>query len=300
MNRRRQIIGIGALAAVLALGAAALLRDPVQEPVTVVIDPPQRIEPVAALGQLEPAGDVLELAAPTAGQPGTPRVSTLFVSEGEAISKGQVLALFDNREGLLADVQRVQAQIRSLKAQISLRQREVSRYATAAEWGAASRVLVEEKREELIQLEGQRDQAEADRLGLLADLANSQLTSPIDGLVLQIHAQVGERPGSEGVMNIGASQTMRARIEVYESDIARIRVNQPVRLRSENGGFEGELLGRVIQISPLVQQRGVLSTDPTGDVDARVIEVDVALDADSQQRVSRLAGLKVIARFQGS
>ena len=300
MNRRRQIISIGALAAVLALGAAAALRDPVQKPVTVVIDPPQRIEPVAALGQLEPAGDVLELAAPTAGQPGTPRVSTLFVSEGEAISKGQVLALFDNREGLLADVQRVQAQIRSLKAQISLRQQEVSRYATAAEWGAASRVLVEEKREELIQLEGQRDQAEADRLGLLADLANSQLTSPIDGLVLQIHAQVGERPGSEGVMNIGASQTMRARIEVYESDIARIRVNQPVRLRSENGGFEGELLGRVIQISPLVQQRGVLSTDPTGDVDARVIEVDVELDAESQQRVARLAGLKVIARFQGA
>ena len=66
---------------------------------------------MAALGQLEPAGDVLELAAPTAGQPGTPRVSTLFVSEGEAITKGQVLALFDNKEGLLADVQRVQAQL---------------------------------------------------------------------------------------------------------------------------------------------------------------------------------------------
>ena len=59
-------------------------------------------------------------------------------------------------------------------------------------------------------------------------------------------------------------------------------------------------MGHVIQISPLVQQRGVLLTDPTGDVDARVIEVDVALDAESQQRVSRLAGLKVIARFQGS
>ena len=56
----------------------------------------------------------------------------------------------------------------------------------------------------------------------------------------------------------------------------------------------------MIQISPLVQQRGVLSTDPTGDVDARVIEVDVELDAESQQRVARLAGLKVIARFQGA
>ena len=44
----------------------------------------------------------------------------------------------------------------------------------------------------------------------------------------------------------------------------------------------------------------MLSTDPTGDVDARVIEVDVELDDESQQRVARLAGLKVIARFQGA
>ena len=99
-------------------------------------------------------------------------------------------------------------------------------------------------------------------------------------------------------MSVGASQTMQALVEVYESDVARVRMGQPVLLMSENGGFDGELTGRVITISPQVQQRGVLSTDPTGDVDARVIEVSVALDPDSEQRVTRLAGLKVIARFQ--
>ena len=53
----------------------------------------------------------------------------------------------------------------------------------------------------------------------------------------------------------------------------------------------------MIQISPQVQQRAVLSTDPTGDADARVVEVLVALEPKDAERVSRLRGLKVIARF---
>jgi HlyD family secretion protein len=42
----------------------------------------------------------------------------------------------------------------------------------------------------------------------------------------------------------------------------------------------------------------VLSTDPTGDADARVVEVRLALDPQDAAKVRQLAGLKVIARFQ--
>ena len=77
----------------------------------------------------------------------------------------------------------------------------------------------------------------------------------------------------------------------------RIRLEQPVTLASENGGFKGTLQGRVIRISPQVRQRQVLSTDPTGDADARVVEVRVQLDPDSAAWVTSLAGMKVIARF---
>ena len=41
------------------------------------------------------------------------------------------------------------------------------------------------------------------------------------------------------------------------------------------------LKGEVIRISPQVKQRKVLSTDPTGDADARIIEVLVKLDEES-------------------
>ena len=58
------------------------------------------------------------------------------------------------------------------------------------------------------------------------------------------------------------------------------------------------LRGQVNLISPQVRQRRVLSTDPTGDADSRVIEVRVKLDDSSAEKVSNLTGMKVIARFQ--
>jgi HlyD family secretion protein len=70
-----------------------------------------------------------------------------------------------------------------------------------------------------------------------------------------------------------------------------------VILTSENGGFSGSLRGQVVRISPQVRQREVLSTDPTGDADARIVEVRVALDPADAQRVRELTGLKVIARL---
>jgi HlyD family secretion protein len=117
-------------------------------------------------------------------------------------------------------------------------------------------------------------------------------------LVLKIHSRVGERPGNDGVLELGAGDQMEAVAEVYETDINRVQLGQAVTLVSENGGFRGSLQARVIRISPQVRQRAVLSTDPTGDADARVVEVRLALDPADARRVASLTGLKIIARFQ--
>jgi HlyD family secretion protein len=41
----------------------------------------------------------------------------------------------------------------------------------------------------------------------------------------------------------------------------------------------------------------LLSTDPTGDADARIVEVRVRLDPEDARRVQDLTGLKVIAKL---
>ena len=298
--RSRQILAL----VVISLAAGGSLwwisqRSSPSEP-SANAETPQRqsVEAVAALGQLEPAGEVRRLAAPRAGVAGAPRLAKVLVEEGDPISVGQVLAEFENRADLLADLEELDAQLASLRDQIVLQERELARYRNPAASGAVAVVKVEEEQETLIRLQGEHRQAMAQRKGLLVDLDKTQLRSPIDGLVLKLHARVGERPGTDGVMEVGDSQNMQARIEVYESDIARIRLQQPVVLTSENGGFQGQLKGEVFRISPQVEQRSVLSTDPTGDADARIVEVQVRLDPADAGRVSRLSGLKLIARFE--
>ena len=255
-------------------------------------------EAVAALGQLKPAGEVRRLAAPVSGFGGTPRIAALLVKEGDQIGKGQPLAIFDSRPQIEAEIAEINAQIQSTALEVKLQEREVSRYAAAAKVGAAAMVAYEEKQDELRRFQREGVELIAKRRSLETDLADSELLSPINGVVLKIHSRVGERPGNDGVMEVGASQAMEALVEVYESDINRISMGQPVTLTSENGGFKGTLEGRVERITPQVRQRKVLSTDPTGDADARVIEVDVVLSPESAERVTQLSGLKVIARFK--
>ena len=301
MSKRGLWIGAGTLTILVIAGGVAFL----QRPARVVAKAPQTESPrppeaVAALGRLRPLGEIRRLAAPMSRFGGTPRVSKLLVAEGDTVTRGQVLSVFDSRPQIEADLRALDAQIRTVDTEIPLRRREVARYAEAAKVGAASMVILEEKQKDLTLVERKRIELIAERRALEADLVDSELRSPIDGTVLRLHTRVGERPGADGVLEVGASQSMEALIEVYESDINRIAVGDPVTLVSENGGFDGRLMGRVERISPQVRQREVLSTNPTGDADARVVEVQVSLDRDSARRVESLAGLKVIARFKTS
>ena len=263
-----------------------------------IVEIPRPLELVAALGQISPSGEIRRLAAPISGFGGTPRISELLVDEGDPISKGQILAVFDNKPQTLSDIAALEARINTLNININMKETEVARYQLAVEGGAASLVLLDQKIEQLVKLNGDKEEALGQMIGLKADLEDCQLISPIDGMVLRVFSREGERPGAQGVLEIGANNQMEAIIEVYESDINRIRIGQSVQMTSENGGFSGSLYGIVKRISPQVRQREVLSTDPTGDADARIVEVLVSLDQESSQKVSNLTGMKVIAKFE--
>ena len=256
------------------------------------------IQGVAALGQLNPLGEVRKLAAPTSGKGGTPRLSKLLVQEGDSIIEGQILAVFDNRPKIEADLASEKANLNILMNEIRIQKREINRYQMLVDNGAEAVIVLDKMKDNLVILQSRILSLKSSINAINFDLAQTQLKSPIDGIVLQILARVGERPNSSGVLNVGSNQLMEALIEVYESDIDRVEIGQIVILISENGGFKGSLRGQVNLISPQVRQRRVLSTDPTGDADSRVVEVRVKLDKESIKKVSHLTGMKVIARFQ--
>lgn len=282
------------------MGGVVLVQrlQPTRPPAAAVARPPAPVEAVAALGQLEPDGDVRILAAPITGIGGSPRITELLVAEGDRVRAGQLLARFDNQPVQRAELELIRTRIANLSRRLTIQTRDLARYRKLASDGAYSAADLDVLEQRTLELQGQLQEARASLVKAGTDLVNTELRAPIDGTVLRIQSRVGERPGDNGILELGASDRMEASIEVYESDIDRVRVGQAVTLTSENGGFDGTLRGTVRRISPQVRQREVLSTDPTGDADARVVEVRVRLDPQDGVKVAALSGLKVIARMQ--
>ena len=99
------------------------------------------------------------------------------------ITRGQVLAVFDNRPRSEADLASVGERIRSVDIEIPMRRREVARYAQAAQEGAATAVCWRKSRTELTLLLRKRAELLAERRTLEADWKDTELRSPIDGTV---------------------------------------------------------------------------------------------------------------------
>jgi HlyD family secretion protein len=96
---------------------------------------------------------------------------------------------------------------------------------------------------------------------------------------------------SEGIVEIGQTQQMYAIAEVYQSDIQKIKVGQTANITSE--ALPGILTGTVEQIDNKVQRQTVVNTDPSENIDARVIEVRVRLDQTSNQIAAQFTNLQV-------
>lgn len=293
---------IGAAALVLMAGTVTLISRnqqsarPTATPESAA--QPQKLEAVSALGRLEPAGDIRKLAAPITGIGGSPRITELLVDEGQRVQAGQLLATFDTGPALQAQRRLLQSRIANLNDQVTLLGREIARYRQLAKAGATPAADLESRELTLVELKGNLREAQDELVKTEADLVNTELRAPFSGTVLKLQSRVGERPGDDGILELGASDQMEVIAEVYESDINRVQLGQRASITSENGGFSGSLNGRVIRISPQVRQRDVLSTDPTGDADARIVEVRLALDPADIARVRTRAGLKTVIRFE--
>jgi HlyD family secretion protein len=124
-----------------------------------------------------------------------------------------------------------------------------------------------------------------------ASLAQSLVRSPIAAEVLDIHARAGEVVGSDGIVELGQTRQMQAIAEVYQSDVGQVRVGQRVTVRSDS--LPGELTGKVVRIGSQVKRQAIVNTDPSANIDARVIEVHVNLDAASSLKAAKLTNLQV-------
>jgi HlyD family secretion protein len=130
-----------------------------------------------------------------------------------------------------------------------------------------------------------------------ANLKQAFIRAPQDGQVLKINTYPGEIVSStEGVVDFGQTSQMMARIEVYESDIAKIQPGQKAKIKSDT--LSGELEGTVDTIDLQVRRQNVINTDPTTNTDNRVVEVHVKLDEASTEKAARFTNLQVTAAIE--
>ena len=100
-----------------------------KEEITSDFIPP--ITAVAALGQLSPSGEIRQLAAPISQFGSSPRVVEILVSEGDFVKKGDILAIFENGEKLISDLERNENLISTINEEISLKKDQIQRYELA-------------------------------------------------------------------------------------------------------------------------------------------------------------------------
>jgi len=128
------------------------------------------------------------------------------------------------------------------------------------------------------------------------ELEKSFIKSPQSGVVLEVMARPGETISGDGLLRLAQTQDMRAIAEVYESDIQKLELGQPVTLTSPS--LPDDLQGQVSRIGLEVKRQDVVNTDPAANIDARVVEVEIGLDEDSIEQVQGFSNLQVTATIQ--
>ncbi|AUT01980.1 HlyD family secretion protein [Nostoc sp. CENA543] len=126
-----------------------------------------------------------------------------------------------------------------------------------------------------------------------ANLTQAYVKSPQDGVIFDIHTRAGEVVSNDGIVEIGQTNQMYAVVEVYQSDVNKVQPGQKVQISSNS--LKGQLQGKVDWIGWKVQRQNIINTDPSENIDSRVVEVHVQLDEPSSEKAAKFTNLQVKA-----
>ncbi len=137
------------------------------------------------------------------------------------------------------------------------------------------------------------DSARASVERIRVELALAYIRAPQAGRVLKINAHAGETVGNEGIIDFGETNQMYAVAEVYQSDVSKVKQGQKVRVSSDS--LPQELQGTVDWVGYQVQRQNIINSDPSSNIDSRIVEVRVRLDNESSEQAAKFTNLQVQA-----
>ncbi|MFZ5438423.1 MAG: HlyD family efflux transporter periplasmic adaptor subunit [Myxococcota bacterium] len=126
--------------------------------------------------------------------------------------------------------------------------------------------------------------AEAKVVQARAQLERLAVRAPIDGEVLQVKVREGELysfQGTEPLVVMGDTRTLRVRMDVDERDVARVTIGAPAYATADAFGTQ-RFEGRVVEIGRRFGRKNVRTDDPVERNDTKILEVVIRLDSNER------------------
>ena len=131
-----------------------------------------------------------------------------------------------------------------------------------------------------------------------AYLEKTYIRSPLDGVVLRKFRHTGESVSTQfdsPIVTLADDSALRVRLDVDETDVAKLRVGQPAYVTAEAYGSQ-RFTGHVIRVGRILGKKNIRTDEPSERVDTKILETLVELDPDPGQKLP--LGLRVDSYVQ--
>lgn len=238
------------------------------------------------------------------------------VTQAQARLNQTRLTVDSTRSALQASLESARASVKNAQSAYDRQEELYQSSATSEEAVDAARLGLETAQAKLQEIQAQLTRYEADSNGqsvdelvaeedlavakasldqAIADAEQAYVRSPFAGKVLDIHLREGERIGQSPLLDLGRTDQMMVRVEVYESEVSEVKVGQQVTVKG--APFSEPLVGTVDRVASFVKKQSIVDATPAANTDARVVEVWVKLDEESSSKASNWVDLQVRAEI---
>jgi HlyD family secretion protein len=124
-----------------------------------------------------------------------------------------------------------------------------------------------------------------------ADAELSRIRAPIDGIILKIYARAGDQIGNDGLLDMADLDHLDVVADVYETDLPRVRPGADAEVIVP--GDATRYHAKVRDIGWIVRRTTQAGADPIAAVDARTVEVRLALSEKGREVLRRRTNMQV-------
>lgn len=117
-----------------------------------------------------------------------------------------------------------------------------------------------------------------------ANLTKTVIRAPLTGVILRKRLKDGESVSPEnetGIVTIADTSVLRVRIDLDETDVAKIRENQTAYVTADAFG-ERQFAAKVVRIGQILGRKNFRTERPTEKVDTKILEVLLELEPNQK------------------